>query len=93
MLIILAFANNEDSYLSLLKEESSEIRKALRPLEKRDFIRLENEESTTVKELADMLLDNPDSVVLFHYAGHAGGDELLLEGGEAHEKTEARHSL
>ena len=90
MHIILAFANNEDAYLQLLKQESSEIRKALSPLEKREFIKLTNEESTTLSELSDMLMGNPDEVALFHYAGHAGCDELLLEDGEAHEKGLAR---
>jgi hypothetical protein len=90
MLIILAFANQEDEHLGLLKEESNEIRRALRPLEKRDFIRIEHEESTTSKELAEMLMDNRDLVHIFHYAGHAGNDELLLEDGLAHEQGLAR---
>ncbi len=90
MLIILAFANQEDSHLQLLKEESSEIRKALRPLEKRDFIKIEHEESTTLKELSEMLMDNPEAVHILHYAGHAGSDELHLEDGFAHEKGLAR---
>ena len=49
MLIVLSFANQEDAHLSLLKEESGEIRTALRPLEKRGFISVEHEESTTIK--------------------------------------------
>jgi hypothetical protein len=90
MLIVLAFANQEDDHLNLLKEESNEIRRALRPLEKRDFIRIEHEESTTTKELSEMLMDNRDEVHIFHYAGHAGNDELLLEDGLAHEQGLAR---
>jgi hypothetical protein len=86
MLIVLSFANQENDTLSLLKEESGEIRTALRPLEKRGFINVEHEESTTIKELSEMLLDNPDQLTIFHYGGHAGGDEILLEDALADEK-------
>ncbi len=86
MLIVLSFANKEDAHLSLLKEESGEIRTALRPLEKRGFISVEHEESTTIKELSAIFIDNPDLLTIFHYGGHAGGDELLLEDAEASEK-------
>jgi CHAT domain len=86
MLIVLSFANQTDSHLNLLNEESSEIRNALRPLEKRGFVAVEHEESTTVKELAEMFLDNPDQLTIFHYGGHAGSDEILLEDAEASEK-------
>ena len=86
MLIVLSFANQENSHLSLLKEESGEIRSALRPLEKRGFVTVEHEESTTLKELSEIFLDNPDLLTIFHYGGHAGGDELHLEGAEANEK-------
>ena len=86
MLIVLSFANQEDAHLSLLKEESDQIRTALRPLEKRGFISVEHEESTTIKELSAIFIDNPDLLTIFHYGGHAGGDELLLEDAEASEK-------
>ena len=86
MLIVLSFANQVDAHLSLLKEESGEIRSALRPLEKRGFISVEHEESTTIKELSAIFMDNPDLLTIFHYGGHAGGDELLLEDAEASEK-------
>ncbi len=86
MLIVLAFANQQDSHLPLLKAESSDIRAALQPLERRGFVKVEHEESTTVKELADLMMDNPDQLTIFHFGGHAGADELHLEDAEASEK-------
>jgi hypothetical protein len=57
MHIVLTFANQENDILSLLTQESAEIRAALSPLEKRGSIQFEHEESTTVKELSGILMD------------------------------------
>ena len=86
MVILLSFANNKTDHLPLLKEESSEIRQALMPLEKRDFIKIRYEESLEQKELLAFLLNNMDDISIFHYGGHADSDELLLEDGMAQDK-------
>lgn len=83
-IIFTAFANNSDEgHLACLKDESSQIKNALLPLEEKDFIKLEREESMELSELYKVLLTYKDRVAIFHFAGHAGGTGVLLESGHA----------
>ncbi|GJM32719.1 MAG: hypothetical protein DHS20C18_17200 [Saprospiraceae bacterium] len=80
------FANQEDRHLDLLKTEMDQLKDILRPLEQREFIKIEREESTTTEDLVKTFSAFPDQIMIFHYAGHAGSRQLELEGGSANAK-------
>lgn len=83
-IVMLAFANDEGDHLALLKEESSQIREILFPLKHKDAIDVEYEESANVDELAGLFWKFDQRIAIFHYGGHAGGQGLRLEEGNAH---------
>ncbi|MCB0630161.1 MAG: CHAT domain-containing protein [Saprospiraceae bacterium] len=78
-ILYFTFANQEDDHLPKLKQEIDEIKEILRPLEQREFIKLEREESTTTADIIKTLAAYPDQIAVFHYAGHATGRSLELE--------------
>lgn len=80
-LIFLAFANDADSHLELLKEESERIFKALEEPERKSYIKIHREESADIEEVFEGFTRYMDQISIFHYAGHADGEGLLLEGG------------
>ena len=82
--VFLAFANDADAHLDLLKAESKEVLGALRDLDRQDFVKVHREESADVQEIFDALVSFKDRVAVFHYGGHADGMTLRLEGGAAH---------
>jgi len=84
--IFFCFANDQTDHLLLLKEESRRIKEELRPLEVKNLIRLEREESATSQDLIATFSQLGNDIVIFHYAGHASGSSLLLESGEAYAK-------
>ena len=84
--IFVAFANQDDNHLPLLKQESSEVKDALRVLETRDFIKVEREESAELKDLVNTFSSYPDQIQIFHYGGHAEGHLLQLEDKDAQSK-------
>ncbi|GAA0859870.1 CHAT domain-containing protein [Aliiglaciecola litoralis] len=79
--VFLAFANDQDRHLATLKEESRAIFQALQPLEQINALAIHREESAEFDELYADLLSYRDRIVIFHYAGHADGSTLQLEGG------------
>ncbi len=83
-ILYFTFANQDNSHLNLLKTEMDQLKDILRPLEQREFIKMEREESTTTEDLVKTFSAYPDQINIFHYAGHAGGQQLELEGGHAH---------
>ena len=83
-LIFLAFANDRDRHLSLLKEESRRIYAALADLHQQETIKVHREESAQIGDLFQGFTRSSDQVVIFHYAGHAGGQHLDFEEGSAH---------
>lgn len=89
-IIYLTFADQQDDHLPLLKEEISRLKELLRPLEKREFIRVERDESATVSEIESTLSAYPDQIAIFHYGGHAGGALLRLEDRDAQHRGLAR---
>ena len=80
--VFLAFANDQDDYLPALKAESRAVFSILQPLAQQSLIDIHREESSTTEELYSDLLAHQGNVVLFHYAGHADGQSLWLEGGQ-----------
>lgn len=80
--MFLAFANAPDEHLASLKTESRRVYRTLRPLEDDGQIHVHREESSELGELYEDLLRHDGRIVIFHYAGHADGATLRLEGGE-----------
>lgn len=79
--LFFAFANQSDAYLASLKEESREINSSLQYLHDKQAVEVYREESCGVREVLDGLNRFRDRLAVFHYAGHAGGEHLELEGG------------
>mgnify|MGYP002624252970 CR=1 FL=1 len=83
-LIFLAFANDPDAHLALLKQESRLLFSALEELDRKAYLKLHREESAQTKDIFDGFTRNKNRVAIFHYGGHASGTKLLLEEGEGH---------
>ncbi len=82
--VFLAFANDADAHLDLLKVESKEIMRALQDLDRKEHIKVHREESADLDEVFEALTTFKDRVAIFHYGGHADGTTLRLEGGAGH---------
>lgn len=82
--VLLAFSNDANAHLELLKKESKEVFGALRELDREEFVKVHREESADVDEIFRALLEFRDRVAIFHYGGHADGTTLRMEGGAAH---------
>ncbi|HEY7685858.1 MAG TPA: CHAT domain-containing protein [Gemmatimonadales bacterium] len=82
--LFLAFSNDADAHLELLKTESKNVFSALRDLDEKEFVKVHREESADVDALFDSLVSFKDRVAVFHYGGHADGMTLRLEGGAGH---------
>ncbi|MEO7243432.1 MAG: CHAT domain-containing protein [Variovorax sp.] len=89
-IVFLAFANAADEHLGLLKAESRDVLAALEPLQKEDLIAIRREESCEFGELYDGLIADGDRLVIFHYGGHADGEQLQFEGGSGGREGLAR---
>lgn len=85
-LIYLAFANDQDRHLDLLKEESRNIFNTLEATERKGLVRILREESAEIDDISQTLIRHTEDLVMFHFAGHADGAHLDLEGGEGHAK-------
>lgn len=81
-LIFTAFANDRDAYLPLLNRERKNIHRTLRRQNDMGLIRLEQQASATVEDIFESLQHYKDSLSIFHYGGHAGGAQLMLETGD-----------
>mgnify|MGYP000353794660 CR=1 FL=1 len=77
--IFLAFANNQDAYLDMLKRESRNIKQALEALEDKQAIKISREESAGVDEIFHNFNRFKGRIAIFHYAGHADGEQLHLD--------------
>lgn len=82
--IFFSFANSATAHLPLLKEESRQLMRAFSSLHDSGHLEVHREESITIEELPGILNRFNQRVCLFHYAGHADGQVLLLEDGSAH---------
>lgn len=78
--ILCAFSNSGDAYLSQLEKEKEAISDALRERQGKGHLLLDTD-SRTIKKLRDRLLLYQPQVEIIHYAGHANGSQLLMEDG------------
>lgn len=76
--ILCAFSNSGDAYLSQLEKEKEAISDALRERQGKGHLLLDTD-SRTSKKLRDRLLLYQPQVEIIHYAGHASGSQLLME--------------
>ncbi len=79
---LFAFANDRRSdgrYLRDLSNERKNILKILEPARRGSTIEVVDLPNATHDEICDILLDDRHDVCLFHFAGHAGDAELILE--------------
>jgi|AntRauTorckE5430_2_1112549.scaffolds.fasta_scaffold01355_7 DNA-binding NarL/FixJ family response regulator len=80
-IIFLAFSNSQDDYLDMLKRESKHINRALEALDDKGLVKIVREESTDLETLFHNFNRFKDQVAIFHYAGHASGNNLSFEDG------------
>lgn len=80
---LLLFANDEDNRLDRLQDELIEIENALYPYEAAGFIHVHNEAYVTKKRFLALLNRYKGQIFMVHYAGHANGQSLSFEDGEA----------
>lgn len=78
--ILCAFSNSSDAYLSQLEKEKEAISDALRERQGKGHLLLDTD-AGTIKKLRDRLLLYQPQVEIIHYAGHASGSQLLMEDG------------
>jgi tetratricopeptide (TPR) repeat protein len=83
-IIYLAFADNADVPLDMLKEEYGKVYDALIPLADKDYIKLRGKPNEKKADLFRYLSEYKDRLVVFHFAGHAKGESLILEDGSGH---------
>lgn len=76
--ILCAFSNSGDAYLSQLEKEKEAISDALRERQGKGHLLLDTD-PRTIKKLRDRLLLYQPQVEIIHYAGHASGSQLLME--------------
>src|SRR5688572_281287 len=82
--ILLAFANDRDEavrYLRNLPNEARRLRAVLEPAEQAGLCEVEVLSNSTAGDIFKVF-QNPrfrNRIAIFHYGGHASGDQLLLE--------------
>lgn len=77
--LFFAFANEEGRFLEYLKRESSAVHQALLPVDAKGFVKVVREESTEINDLFRVFEAYKDRIAVFHFAGHADGQQLNLE--------------
>ncbi|MEZ4774594.1 MAG: CHAT domain-containing protein [Bacteroidia bacterium] len=88
--IFLAFANDPDSHLEMLKQEGRDIYRTLQSLHDQQYIELYREESAAIDDIFYNFNRFKDRVAIFHYGGHASSTHLQLEDRQADARGLAR---
>ncbi len=81
--IFLAFANQVDAYLSLLKAERQGIQDKLLPLEQDNLIKVHTEPEATLQDIFQAFDTYRGRIKILHYAGHANSTHLALDAQDA----------
>ena len=78
-LLFLTFANNRHDPLPNLQQEEEAIYRALAPRALRQEILLHRDSYASLAKVTEYITLFRDHLFLFHYSGHAGRDQLVLE--------------
>lgn len=81
--LYLAFANRSSQSLESLQEESREVYARLHPRKMQGHYGIHREEFLKLDTIAQYLSSYRNDIYLFHFAGHASPDALLLNDREA----------
>ncbi len=81
--IFLAFANQRDAYLEKLLDERRGLEKALFQADQNRQIELVSEAQTDTKYIFGVFDEFRGRIKIFHFAGHADGQQLALEDQQA----------
>ncbi|MCB9272808.1 MAG: CHAT domain-containing protein [Lewinellaceae bacterium] len=81
-IVYLAFANDPSAPLPMLTEEAQQLERIFRRVSD-THIQLEKDEFATLDIIAEKLRHFGEKLQVFHYAGHADGQKLLLPDGAA----------
>lgn len=85
-IIFMAFANDSDNHLDMLKQEGRDVFRILSPIHDAQYIEVHREESAQLEDIFFNLNRFRDRLTIFHYGGHATGTKLVLEEGDAQAK-------
>lgn len=87
--LLLAFANDRENFLSELSTEADKLNKALARLETDGGVQIVTRYRATAKDILEVFQSNlyRDRIAIFHYGGHANGYALLLEGADGQPKA------
>jgi hypothetical protein len=78
-----AFYNNPANPLDELSREDREINDILRPLMAKQHFSTQRDSFASLNDIANGLTAFSKDLLLFHFGGHAGHEQILLEGEEA----------
>lgn len=82
--LLVTFADNSHDPLKHLHKEREEIERILTELDKREEIDLRIIPDISISRLFANFSNYSDRLTLFHYGGHAGSQELVLQDQHAH---------
>jgi hypothetical protein len=77
--LLLCFSNSQDAPLATLTDEDRSLYDTLSPREARGHFRIVRESYATVKSLIQRIDTYQQSISVFHFAGHAGKEGILLD--------------
>jgi hypothetical protein len=78
-LLFLSYANSRQNPLPALEEEDTIVYSTLARRMAEGHLRLHRDSYTTLSSVTKFLTQFQDEIALFHYSGHAGATQLLLE--------------
>jgi len=76
--LYLNFANDKNNPLPNLQEEGDLVMQALALLAKTEKVQIHLDNFSTIDKVAEYLTLYKDQILLFHYAGHANSQHLVL---------------
>ena len=93
--VLLAFANDRSNHLRYLPDEHRRLRAVLRPAVEAKLCELVELANATADDIRRTFQDRRyrNRIAVFHYGGHAGDYELLLESGGGNAASTSAASL
>lgn len=82
-ILFLTFANDRNQPLPSLQREDETLYGLLAPRQGQQHFLIHRDSYTGIDKIAEYLNLYRDDIVLFHYSGHADGNNLFLDGQEA----------